>query len=327
MSEALNVKSGLDIIVEEMNKNEFMDVVIKRKMPDGSFVDASPASMSVLSTQAKVATQAQALLGATKEERTKWAIEMKNYANALYAEHRYADAMEKYVEALTAADFGTKTNDNKNNDNKNNDEGLSSNIDDSLIEPLSPGDKSEIDNIDVLVVPVLTNLAACSIQLEQWKKAYKFCQQAIELRPDCAKAYMRKGIALFNLGDYNEAKQALLAARTVSASNSKEDRVLAISEHDDQRITILLNKIQTKLNAEKAVVAKQKAKLKDLFDKNAKKSMKIEPIVSQGSHPDPGTAARPTRHAATIYELITALIMRIIKFLASILGLAKQKEA
>jgi hypothetical protein len=82
MSEALNVKSGLDIIVEEMNKNEFMDVVIKRKMPDGSFVDASPASMSVLSTQAKVATQAQALLGATKEERTKWAIEMKNYANA-----------------------------------------------------------------------------------------------------------------------------------------------------------------------------------------------------------------------------------------------------
>ena len=235
MSEALNIKSGLDVIVEEMNKNEYMDVVIKRKMPDGSFVDASAASMSVLSTQAKVATQAQALMGATKEERTKWAVDMKNYANALYADRQYADAMEKYVEALTASDFGTKPDDSAT----------------SLDSIGTSQDKSDVDNIDVLVIPVLSNLAACSIQLQQWKKADKFCQQAIELRPNCAKAYMRKGIALFNLGDYHDAKQALLTARNISHSG-KEDAVLAINEHDDARITILLNKIQTQLNVEKA---------------------------------------------------------------------------
>ena len=317
MSEALNVKSGLDVIVEEMNKNEYMDVVIKRKMPDGSFVDASAASMSVLSTQAKVATQAQALMGATKEERTKWAIEMKNYANSLYAEHQYADAMEKYVEALTASDFGTKQKDSAPS---------SDNIGTSLDESLNQYARNDIDNIDVLVIPVLSNLAACSIQLQQWKKAEKFCQQAIELRPNCAKAYMRKGIALFNLGDYHDAKQALLTARNVSNS-SKEDTVLAINEHDDQRITILLNKIQTQLNIEKATILKQKAKLKELFDKNSKKSLRVEPVKGNSSNnPVSSAAISPARRTNTIYEWITAFIMQILSFLTSKLALVNKKE-
>ncbi len=314
MSKALNVKSGLDVIVEEMNKNEYMDVVIKRKMPDGSFVDASAASMSVLSTQAKVATQAQALMGATKEERTKWAIEMKNYANSLYAEHQYADAMEKYVEALTASDFGTKQKESAiSSDNKG-------------TESLNQDARIDEDNIDVLVIPVLSNLAACSIQLQQWKKAEKFCQQAIDLRPNCAKAYMRKGIALFNLGDYNDAKQALLTARNVSNS-SKEDTVLAINEHDDQRITILLNKIQTQLNVEKANMLKQKAKLKELFDKNSKKSLRVEPIKGNSSNnPVSSAAVSPARRTNTIYEWITAFIIQILHFLTSKLALVNKKE-
>jgi len=322
MAGALNVKSGLDVIVEEMNKNEFMDVIIKRKMPDGSFVDATPASMSVLSTQAKVATQAQALLGATKKERTKWAIEMKNYANALYAEQRYSDAMEKYVEALTAADFGGRTDDAKPNDDT-----LASDTDTSQDVDVVQDTTIDANNIDILVIPVLTNLAACSIQLQQWKKADKFCQQAIELRPNCAKAFMRKGIALFNLGGYCDAKQALLTARNLSNS-SDGDRVLAINEHDDQRITILLNKIQAQLNVEKAYLKKQKAKLKEVFDKNAKKKLQVEPIraATRSSDAGNGPVHTPVR-VHTFYEWITELIVQILSFIASKLSLGNKKDS
>jgi tetratricopeptide (TPR) repeat protein len=50
------------------------------------------------------------------------------------------------------------------------------------------------NNVDTLVVPVLCNMAACCMQLKYFAKAAMFCDQALALRPLCAKALMRKGI-------------------------------------------------------------------------------------------------------------------------------------
>jgi hypothetical protein len=98
-----------------------------------------------------------------------------------------ADAMNKYTEALTASDFSKASG-----------------------------------NLDVLVIPVLCNLAACCIQIgdlvfkslfrtitvtfvspnrtfftsattEEYGKGVRFCDQALALKPDCGKAHMRRG--------------------------------------------------------------------------------------------------------------------------------------
>jgi hypothetical protein len=56
----------------------------------------------------------------------------------------------------------------------------------------SPIELSE-NNVENLVIPVLCNMAACCMQLKEWAKAAMFCDQALQLRPQCIKALMRKG--------------------------------------------------------------------------------------------------------------------------------------
>ncbi len=44
-----------------------------------------------------------------QDEKMAWADSVKREGNDLYAKRMFKEAMEKYTEALTAADFGNKT--------------------------------------------------------------------------------------------------------------------------------------------------------------------------------------------------------------------------
>jgi tetratricopeptide (TPR) repeat protein len=152
---------------------------------------------------------------------------MKTFANTLYADGQYEEAMEKYAEAITAADFG----DVKESKSEHNNRG----------------------NVETLVIPVLTNLAACCIHLKQWNKAIQFCTQAIELNPDCAKAYLRLGLAQLNLGEFSNSKISLKKALEVAnESNDRlEQSMTTINDSDKQRIKILLAKADEGLKYDK----------------------------------------------------------------------------
>ena len=93
-----------------------------------------------------MATVAKALQNLPPEERTKWGIEVKEKGNALYARKEFKEAIEVYMESLAASNFDTNNN-------------------------------SVSNNVDSLVVPVLCNLAACCIHMEDWNKALEFCNQ------------------------------------------------------------------------------------------------------------------------------------------------------
>lgn len=58
----------------------------KRRCKDGTLEDATAKELQILKTQAQIATIAQQLKYVTKVERTTWALEMKDHANALYSE-------------------------------------------------------------------------------------------------------------------------------------------------------------------------------------------------------------------------------------------------
>ena len=72
---------------------------------------------------------------------------------------------------------------------------------------------------------------------------------------------------------------------------------------------------------------KQKAKLKELFEKNSKKVLRVEPIVGNSSNsPVSSAAISPARRTNTVYEWIAAFIVQILSYLTSKLALVNRME-
>ncbi len=165
----------LDVVLKELNTGG-VSVEVKRQRPDGRLESTRPNELATLGTKAKLANTANLLNKLSVEERLVWALEMKNHGNEFYSQQKYFEAMNTYVEALTASSFGGSIN-------KDGPDG----------------------NVDCMVIPVLCNLSACCIQLNEWSKAIQFSQQAIDLRPNCLKAQLRKGVALLKINEYSDA--------------------------------------------------------------------------------------------------------------------------
>ena len=162
----------MDTLKREMAQGG-MSMELKQKLDNGELANASNNQFDLLKTKSNIATIAQNVKDVDPIMRTKMAIDLKDYGNTLYSDRQFSDAMSKYVECLACANFDSDSSDN---------------------------------NVDTLVVPVLCNLAACSIQMRSWVKGIQFCEQALKLRPSCMKAQLRMGICLLN---DDEADQAL----------------------------------------------------------------------------------------------------------------------
>jgi hypothetical protein len=184
--------NSFDVVFNELKKSG-IGVDIKRKGDDGVLRDAKQNELASLGTKATVASTAGLLKKLTPEEKLAWAIETKNEANEMYKQKMFQEAMGKYVESLAGSDFGDK-------------------------EPNS----SNKGNVDSLVVPVLCNLAACCLQVEEWGKAVSFGDQAVLLRPQCSKAHLRKGIGLMHLGEHELALDCYELAQSTAVNKPKQ---------------------------------------------------------------------------------------------------------
>lgn len=205
----------------------------KRQMPDGTLIDTDVSYLDFLHQQARLASTAQAIYGASDEAKTEWAIAMKDYANALYREGHFSKAMEKYVECLTASKFSSE---------------------------ISETDSSLPDNIDNLVLPVLCNLSACCIQLKEWGKAIKFCEEALKLRPRCVKAIIRYGKAQLQLGEYSRAIESLSRGESIINDDTNQEY-----NGDLQQIQQLLKQANVGLEKEKRADIRRKNALMKAF--------------------------------------------------------------
>lgn len=239
-------------------KNNGMAIDIKRKTDDGHMVDARDNELASLGTKATVASTAGLLKKLQPAERLAWAIETKDEANTFYKEKKFREAMGKYVECLAASDFGS-----------------------------GAGDKTA-GNVDVLIIPVLCNLAACCIQVEEWGKAVSFADQAILLRPLCQKAHFRKGIGFTHLGEYEMALNSFkaitsssLSGDVVESDDSKDNDGTTtglsnnatpstdLSAADQQRLPALILQARRGLQQQKQQRLKQKESLARAFAKNS----------------------------------------------------------
>jgi len=308
----------LDKIADDLAESG-VSVQFKRKMTDGSLVDADLNQISVLKSKANIATVAQLVAKAPEEEKTAWAIELKDYANELYRNGMIKDAMEKYVECLVAANFGGS---------KQFPEISKSHITDSPIITShsdqysnSPSHScSDDSNLDTVVVPVLSNLAACAMQLQEWSKGASFAQEALALRPACPKALMRLGVCLYHLRELELAQDTLQRAlETPTAPESAPSMTeeegfesasltsMSLKVADKARVTMVLDKVVKARNLEKKALEYQKQAMVSAF--TSRKTTKKKSVAA-GAGLEVGEAPlRGNGWGGSVFSLIQTILL------------------
>jgi tetratricopeptide (TPR) repeat protein len=278
-----------------------------------------------------MAYAAQNLKQMKPAERTAWALEMKYYANKLYAERDFKEAMEKYVEALAASNFGTATSASQSStddpsiaraDLRNNDP---PNVEADFVFVSSPQSSS---NIDSLIIPVLCNLAACCIELKEFAKALKFSDSAIELRPRCGKALMRRGMALVHIGEYVKGLQALQSALDVKdegvievgrdivdISDARLQPCMIISETDRYRIPVLIERAERGRAMHQKNKINQASQMKKVFGStdSVKKYTARENLVQEETVQKGDVAKEaPSSYVSSLWVLLFILILAVV---------------
>ncbi|XP_053992506.1 uncharacterized protein LOC128883801 isoform X2 [Hylaeus volcanicus] len=91
------------------------------------------------------------------------------------------------------------------------------------------------------------NLAQCKIKLKDWEEALTQCRLALQIDPDNAKGFYRRGLAYFFLDDFEKAEEAFKSALSKSPFNVE--------------ISVALKKLQIKRNEYTKKEKKMSAKI------------------------------------------------------------------
>lgn len=314
--------NSFDIVYNELNKDG-MSVEVMRKSKDGVMQKADMREMATLGTKSRVASTAGLLRNLSREEKLQWALETKNEANELYAERKYAEAMEKYVECLAGADFGSREAGQLNGANDR------SNEHDQVIELGNDDDQSSHSgqdnrcsaregNIDTLVIPVLCNLSACCLQQQEWHKAASFAEQALLLQPQCCKALFRKGLSLLNVGEYDDSLHCFRSLqKRIDASAASADAApggaraeginvsgaggaVDLNASELERLPKLMLRARQGAKQQKMYRLKQKATLQEAFRRNSQQtSPTVTTVAASGAqHPKISGSNSDTKQSA-----------------------------
>ncbi|GMH94304.1 hypothetical protein TL16_g12869 [Triparma laevis f. inornata] len=153
-------------------------VELKRKLDDGTLIDAKEGEKKAADLQAKMRQSAEEVLGLNFEEKVIWAGLRRAAGNQLFQSSKYQEAMDIYMTALVAI----------SND---------------------PANVSSSDSN--IALPVLLNLSMCALNLGNASKAVAFCNHAISLESGVGKrshkVYFRRGKGRLMTGDYKAAKE------------------------------------------------------------------------------------------------------------------------
>ncbi|KAL9953980.1 hypothetical protein ACROYT_G041465 [Oculina patagonica] len=171
------------------------------------------------------------------QERIQQGIVLKAEGNEYFKKKEYRNAMKCYHKALLHV---------KGLVDRPNLPGL-----DSYEQDLSDVDKQEIYQVQF---SCYNNLAACLMKDSRWDRTEHYCNEALKLQPQNAKALFRRGQSYFHMKDFEKAERDLKAAEELEPKDSSIKKMLALLE-------VELKKIREK---EKKIYA-------GMFDRHAKK--------------------------------------------------------
>ncbi|XP_020623590.1 tetratricopeptide repeat protein 9C-like [Orbicella faveolata] len=122
---------------------------------------------------------------------------------------------------------------------------------DSFEKEISDEDKEEIYQVQF---SCYNNLAACLMKDSRWDRTEFYCNEALKLQPQNAKALFRRGQSYFHMKDFEKAERDLKAAEELEPKDSSIKKMLGLLE-------VELRKVREK---EKKIYA-------GMFDRHAKK--------------------------------------------------------
>lgn len=214
---------------------------LQMKLPDGSYRRAEQKEIAAADFQTKMKQASERIVGLNSQQKMEWAKCQRLQGNALFAKGEYTEAMDVYLTCLVAMDQScpspTKSTDDKTTSD------LAANDDASDNRLLQLQMESEIK------LPVLLNLALCSLKMGMLSKAEKFCNFALEteLGKKSPKASFCRGRARLLMGKYgaaetdlNKALNLLRAKRGMSAELENGD----VKDGEDEEAVILREKLK-----------------------------------------------------------------------------------
>lgn len=131
--------------------------------------------LSRAQTQRRLGACAEHVKDMSRAQKLEWAISLKTAGNTFYFDCKFEEAARLYNDCLVALDLD--------------------------------GDPDEVAEAkNKLQLPVCTNLAACMIEIGNYRRCIDICNIALEVDPNCAKALYRRGLSLYRLGDHASAR-------------------------------------------------------------------------------------------------------------------------
>ena len=206
---------------------------LQKRLPDGSTRKATDEEMSSADMKNKLEQAAKYTENMSLEQKIEWAQKQRQHGNELYQEGKYKEAIDIYLTCLVVRDTA----------------------------------KQDVDQ-EVLILPVMNNLAQCTLQLGWYQKTEHFCTLAMESINDVtskgplvAKLYFKRAKARRLRGMYKEAKFDLEVAKLKLGADGTEKEESKTPEHKaiERELQLLVKATKEgKRNRERAQRAMQK---------------------------------------------------------------------
>ncbi|POM72499.1 Hsp70-like protein [Phytophthora palmivora] len=187
MPEAYTVSKMLSSINEVMAPvatDVCGSVILQRKTDNGIMLNTSEKEIAYLDTKARVKHSAQQVAQLDKSAKAEWVTTQRQAGNDAFHRGEYQHAAEAYIQALTALDFGSTT-------------------------------EEKIACQQELQIPLTCNLVACMLMMEQWEKARLMCDQVLAIDPNCVKALQQRAKAKAKLNNFDDARIDISRAKQV----------------------------------------------------------------------------------------------------------------
>lgn len=149
---------------------------LQKRLPDGSTMPASKSDLAYSDLQTKLQQSATFVAQLTsKEDKLIWAEEQRLMGNAYFNRGDYKTALDVYLTCLVVKDTTTTTSDSSSSKKSS-----ENNVGDVDVDDNIASKSSDLDFLKKTLVPVLNNLAQCTLQLGMHKKTVDFCNIALE---------------------------------------------------------------------------------------------------------------------------------------------------
>lgn len=221
------------------NSENVQKFELQRRFPDGTTRKASAEEAAAADFQAKMKQASQIVRHLDTDDKIRWAEEQRREGNTQFHMENYKEAMDIYLTCLVALESDPE------NDEWN-----------------TRMERS-------IKMPVLLNLAACSLRLGSYRKTISFCDFCLEIK--CAKSnpkvYFRRGKAHMRMGNHILARKDLnMAEKLIKEGCEVDPKELRVIQTEIQRLDKMVK--NAKLNKQR-----QEQAMKRMMGNNIDKKM------------------------------------------------------